>query len=214
MPKKLDNILKDLIGCRMDCAGIVNKPEKGIVPRCLVLEQRNGGKGAIVVGLNPGKCPKEEMQFFMDNKNDPKAFEKYFFQKIKNISYFKRARNILSLLGYKGDILWTDLVKCQCSGENGILPVQTMRVCISKFFKKEIENVFPKYTIFALGNKAFEFCALSFPNHLVVGLPHTSGSYGTFVHLYLKVDKNPDKFKKIISVKKDKNGHYQAIKLF
>jgi hypothetical protein len=214
MPKKLDNILKDLIGCRMGCAGIVNKPEKGIVPRCLVLEQRNVGKGAIVVGLNPGKCQKEEMQFFMDNQNDPKAFEKYFFQKIKNISYFKRARNILSLLGFKGDILWTDLVKCQCVGENGIIPIQTMRVCISKFFKKEIESVFPRYTIFALGNKAFEFCSLSFPKHLVVGLPHTSGSFGTFVHLYQKVEKNPEKFQKIISAKKDKNGHYQAIKLF
>lgn len=214
MTKKLDHILKELVGCKMNCVGIEKKLEKGIIPRCLVLEQRKTGKGAIVVGLNPGKCPEEEREFFIKHSNDHKAFEKYFFQKISNISYFKRARNILSLLGYKGDILWTDLVKCQCEGKNGILPIQTMRVCISKFFKKEIENIFPKYTIFALGNKAFEFCSLSFPKHFVIGLPHTSGSFGTFVHLYKKVEENPEKYKKMISVKKDKNGNYQAIKLF
>ena len=214
MPTKLDVVLKILIACPMGCGGVINEPSKGIIPRCLVLENRRKGKGAIVVGLNPGKCPRAERSFFVQHKNDPKAFRKYFFQKIKNITYFKRARNILSLLGYEGDILWTDLVKCQCSGKNGVIPVQTMRTCISKFFKNEIKEVFPKYTIFTLGNKAFEFCALSFPNHLIIGLPHTSGSYGTFVHLYRKVEKNPEKFRKIISVKKDKNGHYQAIKLF
>lgn len=214
MSKKLDNILADLIGCKMKCGGVVNSPTMGIIPRCLVLERRGAGKGAIVVGLNPGKCGSEGRKYFIEHKNDFKAFKKYFFLKLRNVSYFKRARNILSLLGFRGDILWTNLVKCQCIGKNGIIPVQTMRVCISKFFKKEIESVFPKYTIFALGNRSFEFCSLSFPSHLVIGLPHTSGSFGTFVYLYKKVEKNPEKFKKIISVKKDKNGYYQAIKLF
>jgi hypothetical protein len=115
-------------------------------------------------------------------------------------------------LGFDGNILWTDLAKCECLGENGRLPIQTLRVCINRFLRKEIE-VFKCSTVFALGNVAFDFCALSFPNHFIVGLPHPSGSFGDFVRLQKSVLSKPNYFINNISKIKDKHGNYRAIHL-
>lgn len=87
-----------------------------------------------------------------------------------------------------------------------------MRICINKFLKREIE-LFPNYTIFALGNRAFEVCSFSFPKHFIVGIPHPTGSRGYFDRLKKKGVQNPKYFIKEISAKKDKRGNYKAIQL-
>ena len=114
---------------------------------------------------------------------------------------------------FDGPILWTELVKCQCSDKNGVIPIQTMRTCINIYLKKEIE-LLPNYTIFGVGNSAFEFCALSFPHHFIIGVPHPTGSYGNFSRLSKNIDRNEQKYLDKISERKGSDGRYKAIKIF
>lgn len=211
----INELGKKLVSCKLSCEGILNDSAKGIIPRCLNFEERGSGKGAIVVGLNPGKgkLNDKERAFYINHNNSYTATREYWAKALYDHPYHKRTRKILSEFEYNGDILWTELVKCECSGENGILPISTMRICINRFLKKEIEEIFPNYTIFALGNKAFDFCALSFPNHFVVGLPHPTGSYGMFPKLCNRVIENKQKYIDILSNTIDNNGNYRAIKL-
>ena len=47
---------------------VVCKPEEGIIPRCLILEEKDrvpGARGAIVVGINPGRANREECKYYL-----------------------------------------------------------------------------------------------------------------------------------------------------
>lgn len=66
--------------------------------------------------------------------------------------------------------------------------------------------------IFALGNTAFDFCALSFPNHFVAGIPHPK-SRGDFNTLMVKIKTNCEPYKQELSNQKDDNGDYRAVKI-
>lgn len=208
--KAINKIGENLVRCDLKCEGINNNPKRGVIPRCLIQEKRNGKKKCIVVGLNPGKCNAKERKYYLNNGISFVSLAGYFDQ-IQNRRYFKEARELITLLGFDGDILWTDLAECECLGKNGEIPIQTLRVCINRFLRKEID-LFKHSTIFALGNVAFNFCALSFPNHFIVGLPHSSGSYGTFSKLKKKVQANKRHFIKCISKAKDHNK-YRAVHL-
>jgi len=209
----LRELEKELIKCTQKCDGINNNPKLGIIPRCLVLEKRKGKNNCIVVGLNPGKCGRREREYFLNTGIKHSSFSKYFFESnLNNKPYFKRTRDLITVLGFDGDILWTDLVKCEGLDKNGIPPIQTLRVCINRFLRKEVD-IFKCSTIFALGNVAFDFCALSFPNHFIVGLPHPSGSYGVFIRLKNKVQLDTKYFTNNISRKKDASNNFRAIHL-
>jgi len=209
----LNELGEKLVKCNLNCEGINNNPKKGIIPRCLIPEKRNGTNKCIVVGLNPGKCKKKERNYYLTRGIKYKSIVGYFFESnLNKRAYFKRTRDLITQLGFDGNILWTDLVKCECLGKNGKIPVQTLRVCINKFLREEI-NLFKCSTIFALGNVAFDFCALSFPNHFIVGIPHPTGSYGVFTKLKKRITLNPNYFIDKISDRKDNNGNYKAIHL-
>lgn len=209
----IDSLGKQLVSCPLKCDGIINSPEKGIIPRCLYMEERNGESGAIIVGLNPGRSKEKDQNYFLGRNNTYDVAKEIFFKYYFHHPYYKRLREIVALLGFSGNILWTELVKCECSGENGVIPMQTMRICINRYLKKEIE-MFPDYTLFAVGNRAFDICAVSFPQHFIVGIPHPTGSYGQFPNLKNSVEANAEKYIKILSEHNDKSGNYNAIKLF
>jgi len=211
--QKVKSIGNELVNCQNHCDGIQNNPEDGILRRCLIFEGRIGANGAIVVGLNPGKAKKSEQTFLLEHNNTYEAVETYWTQKIKNFQYYKKIEELLAKLGFDGSILWTELVKCQCSEENGIIPIQTMRTCINTYLKREIE-LFPNYAIFGIGNQAFDFCSLSFPNHFIIGIPHPTGSYGNFSRLMKNIDKNKQKYIEKIADKRDKNDRYMALRIF
>ena len=222
--KRIEKIGEKLVSCRLRCPGIQIKRSKGIIPRGLILERKPGKNSCIVVGLNPGKCGKREREHLKLGKFTYQSFRAYFdadeplgSQKrmLRNVPYFKKARNFITdELKFDGDILWTNLAKCECEGRNGVVPVQTLRVCINRFLRSEIE-AFECDNIVALGNEAFDFCALSFPERFVIGVVHPA-SYGPF-HKMVQQMKN-DKFKKYVlnliwENRKDKNGHLRAIKI-
>ncbi len=209
----VDSIGNKLVRCEFCCEAINNKPDKGIIPRCLIFEEKNSGNGAIIVGLNPGKAKQNEQEHYLKNKNTYKAVKDYWANNIQHHQYYKKIRELLSCFGFNGSILWTELVKCECSGENGVIPIQTMRTCINEYLKKEIE-LFPDYTIFGVGNTAFEFCALSFPNHFIIGIPHPTGSFGNFTRLMNNIKENKQSYLDKIFDKKDRNKKHRALKIF
>jgi len=210
---EIEDLRKELVLCNNNCEGIKKNLKEGIIPRCMNLEKRNGKNNSIVVGHNPGKCKKEEKEYYLKNNLSPDSVQTFFEEsELKQKPYFKRTRDLITKLGFEGDILWTDLAKCECSGKNGILPIQTLRVCINKFLRKEI-NIFKSQVIFALGNKAFNFCALSFPDHFIVGLYHPSGSYGDFHRLKNDVFNNTRKYVDLLSKRKDTKENIIAIHL-
>lgn len=202
-----------LVKCNLNCDGIKNNPKQGVIPRCLIVEKQNGKNNCIVVGLNPGKCKEKEKKYYLNKNVKYSAISEYFFESnLHNAPYFKRTRDLISKLNFNGDILWTDLAKCECADKNGRLPIQTLRVCINNYLRKEVE-IFKCTTIFALGNVAFNFCALSFPNHFIVGIPHPSGSYGNFSKLKKQIETNPKYFVKKLSFSKDRNKNFLALHL-
>ncbi len=207
----INELGKLLVSCNLNCEGANNNPRRGVIPRCLILERRQGKKKCIVVGLNPGKCKRGEKEYYLKYSQTYDSVKSYFFESnLKNLAYFKRIRDLISILRYKGDILWTDLAKCECFEKNGSLPIQTLRVCINRFLRKEVK-LFKAPTIFALGNVAFNFCALSFPSHFIIGLAHPTGAYGNFIRLKKSITKNPKHYVKNLAHQKDRHGHYMAI---
>jgi hypothetical protein len=209
----MEKLGEKLVNCDFSCEGVVNNHDGGIPPRCLIFEKRTGRKGAVVIGLNPGKAKKKEMKYYIDNGISYKTIVDYWDAKIKHLKYYSHLRALLNKFKIDGSILWSDLVKCQCADENGVIPIQTMRNCINRFLRKEIK-MHPDYIIIAVGNRAFEFCALSFPEHLVIGVPHPTGSYGNFSRLMKNIDEYNDKYLDILSNTIDKNGRYNALKIF
>ena len=207
----LNELGEKLVRCDMHCDGIKRDPQQGIIPRTLILEPRKGKGTCIMVGLNPGKCNPKERNYFLDNGIKFASIAGFFNSELHDRRYFKRMRILVSTLGFKGDILWTNLAKCECSGKNGDVPMQTLRVCINRFLRKEID-VFRSSTIFALGNMAFQFCALSFPEHFIVGIPHPA-SHGDFVNLQKKINANLAPYLAAIAEKRDTDGNYRAIRL-
>jgi hypothetical protein len=210
----INHLGEKLVKCNLNCAGINNNHRKGVIPRCLFLEKRNGKNNCIIVGLNPGKSSKKERSFYIKNGISFNSLKEYFDNNIKNLPYYKRTRELITKLGFNGDILWTELIKCECLKDKNIndVPIQTFRCCINNFLKKEID-VFNENAIFALGNESFKFFALSFPNNFIIGLPHPTGSYGGFYKLRNKVLLNSNWFKKEISKKRDSSGCFKAIQL-
>jgi len=159
---------------------------EGIIPRGLIYEEDNrniNAVGCVMVGLNPGKATKKEQDFF---KSEPLSYERFLLYWKENIlqhPYYKRLRKLADELEFDGPILWTELVKCQ-GKENGQLTVQTIRDDINKYLFPELENIPANWPLFGIGNQAFEILSYRFPDRLVLGIPHPTGSYGLFPKLF------------------------------
>lgn len=210
---QLNKIGNNFVRCSLQCEGVVNKPSSGIIPRGLIYEKRDPNKPCVVVvGINPGKSEKEQRKFYLKNKNSYQSVVDLWAKKNNSWQYYKKSRALFDDLGLSGDIIWTDLAKCECSGKNGEVPTQTLRICIDRFLQKEIETISKKFIIIALGNTSFNFCALRFPKYFVIGLPHPS-AYGHWKKLKDNIKKDKAKHIKEINTQKDKHDYPRAVKL-
>ncbi len=210
--QKIIEIANQLVKCDYKCKGVINDKVLGIIPRGLIYEHEGRDSkrpGVIIIGINPGKSNQDERDFYQNNNQDYAACYKIW--KDRNFQYHKKARELLTNLGFKGDIVWTDLAKCECDNR-GRVPLQTLRVCIDHFLEKEIRAVGQNFTIIALGNIAFDFCALRFPKRLVIGLPHPTGAWALFNELRRDAKLNKLKYLKILN-KCKAPGFHKAIKL-
>ena len=162
---KINALGETLVNC-CHCSvkdGIINKPSEGVIPRCLVIENRNGKEQCIIVGESPGqisnprykvsKIEKEwhKKEFEKNGKISYKSYKKCWEKHVKPAPYYKRLRNIVNQLGFAGSILWTDLIKCE---KNKKTPDKTFQECIENYLEKELKW-FPNLIIVAAGKDAF-----------------------------------------------------------
>jgi len=149
-------------------------PQKGIVPRALFLERRNSaGKGCILVGLNPGKAQRKEREAYVQNKKNTTVF---YDPQWYDRRYHRDLRDFINKLGFNGDILWTELVKCQ-SKDSGVVSLQAIRQDSARHLQEELRAVPSSWLLVGVGKKAYEHLCTLFPYRTVLGIPHVSGSY-------------------------------------
>lgn len=220
MNSKIENQIyrlgKKLVKCTENCKD--TNREDWRIPRCLNIETENrkGGKGVIIIGINPGPSSVQERRFFKEGSGTYDVWlERFNHYSKRKIVYFERSRRLADELDFNGPILWTDLAKCELKKGKKHISHQTLRTCIRNFLEKEVK-VLPNYPIIALGNDVFDFCSLRFQERLVIGVPHPSGQWSsrTFNKLFTKSGKIKTKFKKELNRMKDEKGRYRAIRLF
>ncbi len=184
MKSAIEQIGREMVKCSQNCFGIECDQADGILPRCLIWEEPEKNKtgiGCAVIGINPGRAKSKEMQFYKKKTYD--EFLKYWEEEIKKEHpYYCRPREMLRGFELNGPILWTDLVKCQNDkkGAKGLLPLETLRTCMSRYLSKELELIPSDWPLIALGGEVYRALAYMYPERTVIGVPHPTGSYGLF----------------------------------
>ncbi len=188
--KQIEKLGKELVICSFDktkCPGVDNCPLEGKIPRCINLYPRTPlslKEGVIVIGMNPGNATKGELKIYLESIKNGRVYESHkeymddvaFNHNAKHY-YHKETKEVLKILGFydsfDSPILWTEIVKCQSEKGMRGLRINTIRNCVAKYLRKEIE-IFPEWPLICLGNEAFRTCALLFPDRTVIGIPHPS----------------------------------------
>jgi hypothetical protein len=53
-----------------------------------------------------------------------------------------------------------------------------------KIFNKELEVIPSDWPLIAVGKETFKVLAYLYPTHVIIGVPHPTGSYGHFSRLF------------------------------
>jgi len=182
MKSEIFQLGEELTSCPAKCSGVRNEPENGIVPRGLIYEDRSGnGYGVVVVGLNPGVAKPAENEYRLKNGVNYQSVINCWSDKIYKSIYFSRPRKLIEELGFTGDILWTNIAKCECLdsaiGISFSSSPQTFRFCAGKYLKRELEvGKIPSWPIIACGKDAFTALSYLFTERMIIGIPHPSGA--------------------------------------
>jgi len=176
---KINRIGNDMVKCEIKCKGIINNPKEGVLPRCLFIDILKGSNnnGIIIVGLNPGKSGQNERNAYKIKKtykNTIIMWKEYFYES----RYYKILRRFVRLIGFKGPILWTELVKCEKQSNTNFPPLQTFRNCTSNYLRREMRIIPNDWPIIALGLEAYKALSYLYPKKTILGLPHPTGSRG------------------------------------
>ncbi len=216
MTVTINQLIEDLPLCPRLCEGdgIEHVLPEGIVPRGLFMDEgKSGRKKAVVVGINPGNAKDDEKRKTIEafNHLNRKEFGKFVSDYTKKVvapthHYYNPMRRLLSEFEYDGDILWTELVKCQ-SPHNKEPPEPTFVSCINNWLKKELQtDDFSNSTIFSLGRTSFTYCTKYFPDRFVVGVTHPSGNWSKskFTELFNEVKMKSEIVRKKLEEYKEK----------
>jgi len=181
LEKFINELGENLLKCNEICEGISNNKKRGIIPRCLYLENRGEyEKGCVVVGINPGISTKKERADYLKiadlNYEDVKSISKSIIDSHK---YYNQTRKFLEAIDLKGPILWTELVKCE-NKDKRLPPIQTFRVCTKNYLTEEIKHIPINWPLIAVGKIAYNALSFLYPKKAVIGIPHPTGSYGYF----------------------------------
>ena len=183
--KSLRQIGDEMVSCDESCARISNHPSKGVLPRCLFLEEGSGSIGAVIIGLNPGISSKAERSFYIENGATYDSTLKFWDSQVRSkVKYYTKLRGFLKQAGCEGTLLWTELAKCENEpGFSGALPIQTYRTCAHLYLKRELELIPKEWAVFAVGREAYNASAYLLADRSVIGVPHPTGSRGQFANI-------------------------------
>lgn len=177
LENKINKIGEDMIGDRKwaDFDDIDYAPKKGIIPRGLYLENlgNSNSKGAIIVGLNPGRAKRtKELKCLSKCNNYKKVVECWKEISCNYSGFYMPLRNFIRKVGLRGFILWTNLVPCQNKSRNNKSPsIKTIRYSVNTYLKKQVDLI-PKAPIIAVGRDPFRLLAYMFSDRKVIGITH------------------------------------------
>jgi len=185
--KAIAAIGKQMVSCDCKCKGVARMPSRGILPRCLILEDdgRAAGTGVIVCGLNPGTGTKQgqkrQEEYYLDHGVSYDTEVKFWDEQQHGYPYYEKLRNLVIALKIPGPILWTDTVKCQKEDvtkafSHSEFPA-TVRRCIANYLHRELEACPPEWIAIGVGRDAFATLSLVCPKRFVLGVPHCTGQY-------------------------------------
>jgi hypothetical protein len=187
LQREIDAIGKRLVNCREQCAGIMNDPDRGILPRCLILERSvRSGRGCLVVGINPGRSKPRERAFYLKAGASYASVNAFWTKEIAGAAYYHRLRQFLDEIELSGPIIWSDLAKCEKAlNIKGLIPLQTLRTCTGRFLQRELDATPPDWPVIGVGGEAYKALAYLEPTRTVLGVPHPTGSRGQFSALFM-----------------------------
>lgn len=196
--QKINKIGRVLVKCSKSCNHVNCDQRLGIIPRCLILETESGKSGEVssdsvsgcaIVGLNPGKANgmlgQSERAFYRDGQCSYESVISWFNTEGGKHQYYVRMREFAKQVGISGNILWSELAKCENAPLHvGPLPMQTYRTCVKSYLNKEIALLPQDWPLFAVGRESYKALAYIFSNRAVIGVPHPTGSRGHFHNLF------------------------------
>jgi len=194
LENEISNIWSELLQCTENCNGINIDQEKGIIPRCLLLEKENRNiktEGCIIVGLNPGTSKNREREGYQKMIRDGTI--QHLWNTKPEHKYYTLLRKFAKNAGFEGIILWTELVKCECAPHKMAkdIPLQTYRNCVGKYLTKELDTIDTNWVIVAVGRETHKALSYLYPQRTIIGIPHPTASRGYFARLF-----NGENFKK------------------
>lgn len=199
---EINKIGQQIVSCSNKCKDIACNLEKGILPRCLILEidsRTQRRRGVVIVGINPGHSKSQEREYYKRNGQSYDKVVEYWNARIWKLKYYQSLRKFVNQLGFQGPILWTELVKCENTQGVKSPPLQTFRICTKTYLSRELDLIDEKWPLIAVGGEVYKALAYLFPTRIVVGIPHPTGSFGLFRKLFdrndelLKIFKLPRK---------------------
>lgn len=198
----IDDIGEKIVSCRLKCEGIRNEEENYIIPRCFYFEDPDnlGKPDCIIIGTNPGHASPEEIDYYKNHGISYKTVKDFFRNEMNEQGYYKLLRDFAKEIGFGKAILWTELCKCE-SLDKKHPPFKTLRTCIKKFLRDELEQ-FPGVPIIAAGKTAFEILGYMCFDRAVIGVPHPSPRNRKNFNSLFENGKLKDEYRKKISLEK------------
>ncbi len=182
------NIGEDLVKCTETCADVIHDVSTGVLPRCLILDNKERhGRGCLVAGINPGRSKSSEREFYKSKKSSYDAVNTFWMETGRHFAYYKKLRHFVDSVGLTGPIIWSDLAKCENGAQhNGLISLQTLRTCTGRYLRKELQAIPKNWPVIGVGAEAYKALAYLEPKRTVIGIPHPTGSHGQFSALCKK----------------------------
>src|SRR5260221_713874 len=133
LPRVIRVLGEELMACPAECTKEGNLSSSGSPPRGLILEvegRETSRRGAVVVGINPGRSNSKDRKCFQQFGSTFDSWEAYWKSDLKEHRFFKLLRLYVDSVGLSGPILWTNLAGCETPLAAGRTPqIQTLRLC-------------------------------------------------------------------------------------
>jgi uracil DNA glycosylase superfamily protein len=172
MRNDIIKLYTEVVSCPLQCKGVTNDRERGIIPRSFFTQSSAKQVEILVVGKNPGQAPEWEQAIYQGlSPNDTVSAHlklvSDLFSKQRSVgtafhsNLIRRVSGILGMANSAEEVLpliaLTALVKCQSSesSQDNLLN-ETIQSCVSRYLMREIELFRPVYLL-ALGNEVYNY---------------------------------------------------------
>ena len=158
--------------CPLQCEGIVNDREAGLIPRSYFWGEDCTGVDLLIVSKNPANAPSWESALY--SSTPPERLAEVHLEIVRDVFSGRRSvpsnyhanllRRVAAILGVEatptavfGRTAMTALAKCQSSGaKTAKIPGSTYSTCAERHLFREIAHFKPVYLL-ALGKEPYEF---------------------------------------------------------